>query len=203
MPDDEIALRLELAGSTVRSSDKVSRKPSSNQSMWGEILADLRIKNTGGHFFLRLLANRGFHSLFCYRIAHKVAGTPLSFIGIILTRLCQIFYGIDIDPKATIAGGVVIYHGMGLVIGRGVVIESNVTLFHGVTLGIKWSGRGGGYPHVESGVIIGTGAVLLGPIRIGANSIIGANTVITHDIPPSSMVRVAPYKITPMNPPGQ
>jgi serine O-acetyltransferase len=167
------------------------------QSFTREVLADLRSKDGGGRLMSRFLANRGFHALLCYRVAHRVSGTPFSFVGFILTRLCQIAYGIDIDPKAKLAGGIAIFHGMGIVIGRGVTIESNVTLFHGVTLGIKWSGRGDGFPYVETGVIIVTGATLLGPIRIGANSIIGANTVVTHDVPPSSVVRVASCKISP------
>ncbi len=171
------------------------------QSLWREILADLRSGNKGNtrSILVRLLGNRGFHALLAYRVAHRLSGTALSFIGFAVSRMCLIAYGIDIDPRAKIAGGIVIYHGIGIVVGRGVTIESNVVLFHGVTLGNRFSGEGDGFPYVESGVIIGTGAVLLGPIRIGASSFIGANTVVAQDVPPASVIRPAPYIRSPIN----
>jgi serine O-acetyltransferase len=175
------------------------------KSLWNEIAADLRfgIENDGGNPLSRILGNRGFHALLCYRIGHRVSGTLFSPIGFILTRLCQILYGIDLDPKAKIAGGVIIYHGVGIVVGGGVTIEPSVILFHGVTIGIKRSGHRDGYPHIESGVIIGTGAALLGPIRIGANTYIGANTVVTQDIPASSVVRSTRPVVEPRDPTRQ
>ena len=132
--------------------------------------------------FGRALTNRGFHALCFYRIAHRLNRGPLALIGFILTRLCQILYAIDIDPRARIAGGVIIYHGVGVVIGAGAIIESRVILFHGVTLGIKRGGRHDGFPHIESGVILGAGAKLLGRLVVGANSVIGANTVIAPSV---------------------
>lgn len=164
------------------------------RSLRAEIMADLNFgqENDGGGLTGRALFNRGFHALLCYRIAHYLHGTPLSVLGFVLTRLCQIVYGIDIDPRARIAGGVLIYHGVGLVIGQGVEIEKRVILFQGVTLGIKRVLKDDGFPHIESDVVIGAGAKLFGPIRIGRRTMIGANAVVTIDIPPCSVVRV-PY----------
>ena len=171
----------------------------SRASLLQESLADLRfsLEEDPGNRLARVLTNRGFHALLAYRIAHRLRKTPLSFIGFFLTRAIQILYGIDIDPRAKIAGGVIIYHGVGVVIGCGVIIESRVILFHGVTLGIKRGGKRDGFPHVETGVILGTGAKLLGRIVIGAKSIVGANSVITEDIPPGSIAKPAPIQITP------
>lgn len=145
----------------------------------------------------RALTNRGFQALLAYRIAHRLHGTPFSPIGFLLTRACQILYGIDIDPRARIAGGIIIYHGVGLVIGCGATIESRVILFHGVTLGIKRGGRHDGFPYIETGVLLGAGAKLLGRLVVGAESIIGANAVISSDVPPGSVAKPQSIEITP------
>ena len=169
------------------------------ESILKELAADLRfgVAEDGGGMFGRALTNRGFHALCFYRIAHRLNRGPLALIGFILTRLCQILYAIDIDPRARIAGGVIIYHGVGVVIGAGAIIESRVILFHGVTLGIKRGGRHDGFPHIESGVILGAGAKLLGRLVVGANSIVGANTGIADDIPPGSIAKVATAQVYP------
>lgn len=161
-------------------------------------LADLRfsLKEDPGNRLARALTNRGFHALLAYRIAHRLRKTPLSFVGFLLTRTIQMAYGIDIDPRARLAGGILIYHGVGLVIGSGVVIESRVILFHGVTLGIKRSGKRDGFPYIQSDVILGAGAKLLGPIVVGARSVIGANSVISENIPAGSIARPAPIQIS-------
>jgi serine O-acetyltransferase len=177
----------------------------SRASLLQESLADLRfsLEEDPGNRFARALTNRGFHALLAYRIAHRLRKAPLSFVGFLLTRTIQVIYGIDIDPRAKIAGGIIIYHGVGVVIGSGAVIEPRVILFHGVTLGIKRSGRRDGFPHVETGVILGSGAKLLGKIVIGSKSVIGANAVIVEDIPSGSVAKPAPIQVSPRYQPVQ
>jgi serine O-acetyltransferase len=167
-------------------------------SLTQELMADLRfsVEECPGNILARALTNRGFHALLAYRIAHRLQRTPLSPLGFLLTRATQIAYGIDIDPQARIAGGVIIYHGMGVVIGSGVMIASRVILFHGVTLGIKRGGYRDGFPMIESGVILGAGAKLLGRLVVGKNSIVGANAVISSDIPADSIAKPAPIHVT-------
>lgn len=169
------------------------------KSLSEEITADLDFAQAeeGGSRLLRILTNRGFHALVCFRIAHRWNGTPLALAGIVLTRLCQIAYGIDIDPRAEIAGGILIYHGVGLVIGSGARLEEHIILFHGVTLGRKFNGKRDGFPHIESGVMIGAGAKLLGALRVGRNSIVGANAVVTFDVPPKSIVKAPASVVVP------
>jgi serine O-acetyltransferase len=141
-------------------------------------------------FFL----NRGFHALFYYRIANLLYKSKIPVLPAILTRIIQIIYAIDIDYKAKLNGGIVIVHGVGLVIGSGVEIKSNVILFHGVTLGRRGVGpiisATDGFPVVEQNCIICTGAVIIGNINIGENTTIGANCVITTSIAPNSVCKI-------------
>jgi serine O-acetyltransferase len=112
-----------------------------------------------------------------------------------LQRVAQVLYGIDISYEADIAPGVTIRHGVGIVVGNRAKICRDVVLFHGVTVGKRLSGskeRPDGMPVIEEGVLVGAGAVVLGPVTVGAGSIIGANTVVTKDVPPGSIVTGPP-----------
>ncbi len=139
-------------------------------------------------------SNRGFHALLYYRVANKLYRLKIPFLPSILTRIIQILYAIDIDYKATLSGGIVIVHGVGLVIGAGSKISSNVILFHGVTLGRRGIGPeiadNDGFPAIEEDCIICTGAILIGPIVIGKNTTIGANCVIADNIPSNSVCKM-------------
>src|SRR5699024_8180269 len=97
-------------------------------------------------------------------------------------------YGIDISYRAKIDGGVIIIHGYGLVIGEGATIDSGVIMYHQVTLGIKGTGENDGFPSIGSGCVLGAGAKLLGPLSVGKNTIIGANVVVTKDVPENVVV---------------
>ena len=116
-------------------------------------------------------------------------------IAEVLQRVAQVLYGIDISYEADIAPGVTIRHGVGIVVGNRAKICKDVVLFHGVTVGNRLSGsqdRPDGMPVIEEGVMIGAGAAVLGPITVGARSTIGANTVVTKDVPPDSIVTGPP-----------
>jgi serine O-acetyltransferase len=97
-------------------------------------------------------------------------------------------YGVDIDYRAQLEGGIIIVHGIGLVIGSGVIIKSKVTLFHQVTIGVRGENKDLGFATVDENCTIYAGAKILGSIIIGKNSIIGANVVVTKDIPTNSIV---------------
>ena len=141
-----------------------------------------------------ILFNRGFRALLFYRLANMFYKWKVPILPLVFTRIIQIIYSIDIDYKANIEGGVVIVHGVGLVIGSGVHVLSNVILFHGVTLGRRGVGpemsKSDGFPTVEEGCIICTGAVLLGNIVIGRNTTIGANCLITNNVEPNSICKI-------------
>ena len=138
--------------------------------------------------------NRGFHALFYYRIANNFYRWRIPVLPLVLTRIIQILYAIDIDYRAKLNGGVVIVHGVGLVIGSGVQINSNVILFHGVTVGRRGVGpvisNTDGYPIIEENCIICTGSKILGKITIGHDTIIGANCVITKNITANNICKL-------------
>jgi serine O-acetyltransferase len=139
-------------------------------------------------------SNRGFHALLYYRIANILYKCKIPFLPSILTRIIQIFYAIDIDYRADLKGGIVIVHGVGLVIGSDVKINPNVIIFHAVTLGRRGIGpiiaENDGFPIIEEDCIICTGAILIGNITIGRNSVIGANCVVTEDIPANTVCKI-------------
>jgi serine O-acetyltransferase len=139
-------------------------------------------------------SNRGFHALLFYRISNFFFKLKVPLLPLLLTRTIQILYAIDIDYRAELSGGIVIVHGVGLVVGQGVKIYSDVILFHGVTIGRRGIGPiisdNDGFPVVEEHCIISTGAVLLGNITIGTNSVIGANCVVAQSIPANSICKI-------------
>ena len=155
-----------------------------------QLIRDIRLdliatqRNKWGAVF----GNRGFHALLVYRISHCLWKLKIPGIPSLLTRLIHILYAIEIDYHARIEGGVNIIHGFATVIGPA-VIKSGATIFHGVTIGRNFSDkRPDGNPTIERNVFIGTGAKLLGPVRIGENTKIGANVVITKDVEAGSTV---------------
>ena len=156
-----------------------------------EFLEDLRFlkEKCGNSYIMALLSNRGIHCLLFYRLSHLLYKYRVPLLPLILTRIIQIVYGVDIDYRAQLEGGIIIVHGIGLVIGSGVFIKNKVTLFHQVTIGV----RGGenkdiGFATIEENCTIYAGAKILGSITIGKNSIIGANVVVTKNIPTDSIV---------------
>lgn len=124
-----------------------------------------------------IITSRGFHALLFYRVSNITYKKKIPVIPMVLTRIIQILYSIDIDYKAEIDEGLIIYHGVGLVIGSGVKISRNCTVFHNVTLGRSF-GKDEGMPTIGEGVFIGTNATILGGVYIANNSKVGANSLV-------------------------
>jgi len=159
-----------------------------------------RSRNKRSSMLGTLMTNRGLQSILLYRLSHVLWMRRVPILPLLLTRAAQILYGIDISYQAELGPGIVIVHGVGLVIGSQTKIEGDCCLYQGVTLGDRgseWVGsnRADGHPIVETGVMFGAGSKVLGPIRIGCNSIIGANAVVTHDVPPNSIVVGVPGRV--------
>ena len=134
------------------------------------------------------------HALISYRIAHFFYKHKRFFIARLLSQLARFFTGIEIHPGATIGRGLFIDHGMGVVIGETAEIGDNVTLYHGVTLGGTGKDKGKRHPTLGDNVIIGAGAKVLGPIYIGSNSKVGANSVVLKDVPEGATAVGIPAK---------
>jgi serine O-acetyltransferase len=135
-----------------------------------------------------LLTYPGVHALLTHRVAHALhqAGVPL--VPRALANFARMVTNIEIHPAAKVGEALFIDHGTGVVIGETAEIGDNVTLYQGVTLGGTGFARGKRHPTVESDVVVGSGAKLLGPIRVGHCSKIGANSVVIHDVPPNATV---------------
>ncbi len=141
------------------------------------------------------LTYAGFHALLFYRFAHWLWKKRIPFVPRALSQFARFVTGIEIHPGASIGSGLFIDHGMGVVIGETTEIGDNVTLFQGVTLGGTGKQRGKRHPTLGSHVVVGAGAKVLGPIKIGDYVKIGANTVLLQDVPDHSTVVGIPGKI--------
>jgi len=147
------------------------------------------------HWLEILLCYSGVHALWGYRVAHWLWQINLKLLARWVSQVSRFFTGIEIHPAALIGKGLFIDHGMGLVIGETSEIGDNVTLFHGVTLGGVSSHKGKRHPTLQDGVVVGTGAKVLGAITIGECSRVGANAVVIKDVPRDSVVVGVPGKV--------
>jgi serine O-acetyltransferase len=140
----------------------------------------------------------GFHALLLHRIAHGAWRGGFRFVGRFISHIGRILTGIEIHPGAIVGRRVFIDHGMGCVIGETAEVGDDVTLYHGVTLGGVSLDPERRHPTLENGVIVGSGAQVLGPIVIGKNARIGANAVVIRDVPPGvTMVGIPARQVQP------
>ena len=137
----------------------------------------------------------GFHALRFHRLAHWLWTHRLRLLARMLSHLSRFLTGIEIHPGAKIGEGFFIDHGMGVVIGETSEIGDNVTLYHGVTLGGTSMRKEKRHPTLCDNVIVGAGAKVLGPVKVGENARIGAGSVVVDDVPPNSTVVGIPGKV--------
>jgi len=130
----------------------------------------------------------GFHILVFHRMAHFLYRHKLLFLARLISQIARFITGIEIHPGAKIGKKLFIDHGMGIVIGETATIGDNCTIYHNVTLGGTGKDKYKRHPDVGNNVMIGSGAKVLGPIKIGNNVKIGANSVVLHDIEKNSTV---------------
>ena len=141
----------------------------------------------------------GTHAVLLHRVAHFLWEIGLPFVPRYLSHIARQITGIEIHPGAEIGKDFFIDHGSGTVIGETAEIGDNVTIYQNVSLGgtsLKQEKR---HPTVGNNVVIGAGAKLLGPIKIGNNVRIGANSVVTKDVPDNSVVVGVPGRIVSRN----
>jgi serine O-acetyltransferase len=141
-----------------------------------------------------ILCYPGFHAIVMHRIAHWFYKRNLLLIARIISQINRFITGIEIHPGARIGKGFFIDHGMGVVIGETTEIGDNVTLYQGVTLGGTGKEKGKRHPTLGNNIVVGSGAKILGPLKIGDNAKIGAGAVVLKDVPPNSTVVGVPGK---------
>ena len=150
-----------------------------------------------------LLLYPGIKAVHSHRLAHWCYQHNLKFLARAISQRSRRRTGIEIHPGATIGRRLVIDHGMGIVIGETAEIGDDFLIYHGVTLGGTGKDVGKRHPTIGNNVLIGTGAKVLGPIKVGDNSRIAANSVVLREIPedstavgiPARVVRIAGQKV--------
>ena len=142
-----------------------------------------------------LLTYAGFQALLFHRIAHQLWTIKLRLVARVISQMSRWFTGVEIHPGARIGHGFFIDHGMGVVIGETTEIGDFVTLFQGVTLGGTGKEKGKRHPTLGNHVVVGSGAKVLGNIRVGDFVKIGANSVVLRSVPSSSTVIGIPGRI--------
>ncbi|MDZ4202403.1 MAG: serine O-acetyltransferase [Gallionella sp.] len=137
----------------------------------------------------------GVHARILHRAAHGLWRMELKWLARLLSHLTRWLTGIEIHPGAILGRRVFIDHGMGVVIGETAEIGDDVTIYHGVTLGgTSWK-EGKRHPTLGSGVVVGAGAKILGPIHIGDGAKIGSNAVVVKDVPAGATAAGIPARI--------
>lgn len=177
----------------------MSRTDASRPGLWRQMREDVACvtsRDPAARFTLEIvLTYPGVHAVLCHRIANRLWRGRFRFPARLLSWFARVVSNVDIHPGATIGRRCFIDHGAGVVIGETAEIGDDVTMYHGVTLGgTSWS-PGKRHPTVQDGVLIGAGAKILGPITIGPNARVGANSVVIEDVPPSMTVVGIPGKV--------
>ena len=136
----------------------------------------------------------GFHAIFFHRIAHFLYCKKLYFLARLISQIARFFTGIEIHPGAKIGKRLFIDHGMGIVIGETATVGDDCTIYHNATLGGTGKDSKKRHPDIGNNVMVGTGAKILGPIKIGNNVKIGANSVVLKNVPDNVTVVGIPRK---------
>lgn len=152
-------------------------------------------------FFEVVLCTPGFAAITAHRALHFLHSTlRLPVLPRFLSLFVRWWTGIEIHPAARIGAGFFIDHGAGVVIGETAEIGENVTLYHGVTLGATGNEKSAKrHPTLGDNIVIGTGAKILGPIKIGSGSKIGANSVVLRDVPEGATVTGTRARVVKIN----
>ena len=139
------------------------------------------------------------HARLAHILSHFLYKKNLLFLARLISQLARFLTGIEIHPGATLGAGILIDHGMGVVIGETAELGDRITIYHGTTLGGTGKEKGKRHPTVGNNVVIGAGAKILGNISIGSNSKIGANSVVINDVPEGATVVGIPGRVVKIN----
>ena len=139
------------------------------------------------------------HARLAHMISHFLYKKNLLFLARLISQIARFLTAIEIHPGATLGAGILIDHGMGVVIGETAELGDRITIYHGTTLGGTGKEKGKRHPTVGDNVVIGAGSKVLGNIKIGSNSKIGANSVVLYDVHEGATVVGIPGKVVKIN----
>ena len=141
----------------------------------------------------------GYHAVLAYRIAHRLHLRGCRTAARVISQTAKLLTGIEIHPGAKIGRGLFIDHGSGVVIGETAEIGDNCTLYQGVTLGGTGKDVGKRHPTLGNNVMVGAGAKILGPFKVGDNAKIAANAVVLSEVPADSTAVGIPARVVKQN----
>jgi serine O-acetyltransferase len=165
-----------------------------------EDIANVKLRDPAARSGVEIwLTYSGLHAVWGYRWAHRLWGWDLKLLARLTSQWTRFLTGVEIHPGATIGRRLFIDHGMGVVIGETAEIGDDVLLYHGVTLGGRSLAHEKRHPTLGSDIVVGTGATILGPVRIGDHSVVGAQSVVVTDAPAWSVLTGIPAVVRPRN----
>jgi serine O-acetyltransferase len=151
-------------------------------------LRELKTKRFPWYVVESLLFENGYQAVVLHRCAHACKRAGIPALGPFFARLSLFLTGVDIAPAAEIGPGLLISHGVGIVIGGYARIGSGATLLHGVTIGGPYPSRRREMPTLGDGVFLAAGAKVIGAVRVGDRVFVGADAIVTQDVPDDSVV---------------
>ena len=166
----------------------------------GEMLAAYQSRDPAARSKLEVfLLYPGVNATIHYRIAHWFYRHNMKFIARAISQWARFLTGIEIHPGATIGKRFVIDHGMGIVIGETAEIGDDCLIYHGVTLGGTGKDKGKRHPTLGNNVLVGNGARILGPFKVGDNARVASGSVVLSEVPPNSTAVGVPAQIVKIN----
>ena len=141
----------------------------------------------------------GLHAIMYHRVAHWLYSHHMQLLGRWVSQIARRRTGVEIHPAAKIGRRLVIDHGMGIVIGASAEVGDDCLFYQGVTLSGTGAARGKRHPTIGNNVMIGCGAKVLGPFKVGDNARIAANSVVLNEVPPNSTVVGVPGRVVRLN----
>lgn len=173
----------------------LAKDPSIELAMRADILAHCERDPACDRYSTPMLFFKGFQALQAYRIAHHLWQRERKPLALYLQNQISQTFGVDIHPGARIGAGIMIDHATGLVVGETAVIGDEVSMLHSVTLGGAGRMSGDRHPKIGRGVLISTGAKILGNIAIGDCAKIGAGSVVLDSVPSHTTVAGVPARV--------
>ena len=178
------------------SMNTITEEPMSLLAQWKDDIACVFERDPAARNGFEVLTTYpGVHAIIMYRLSSRLWRRGLRYLARLLSFVARMISNVDIHPGATIGQRFFIDHGACVVIGETAEIGNDVTLYHGVTLGGTSWNKGKRHPTLGDGVLVGAGAKILGPITLGKNVRVGANSVVVQDVPDGCTVVGIPGKV--------